>query len=237
MQTPQINATSSQVDNILERKLSPKSAPSEIEIAKFVTTKICHDIAGVIGAVNSGVEFIHSKDEQMRSKALELLTSSSSQVVHRLVFLRNAYGVSKYEGEANLEELKKIATEYLLETKSTLDFHEKYFRLPNVFISSEVGSLILSIIHHAHLNLIHGGEIRLRIIRKNNQTHISVTAIGPSPKIDQEKSRILNGDLVNFSINTKNCISFFANMFAKSINVQLTTNIGSKDSVEYEIII
>lgn len=208
---------------------------NRVELSQYIATKLCHDLAGSLGAISNGLDFITSDNEEMKERAIELIKTSSEQSVDRLVFFRQTYGIAKHDGEANLDELKKVASDYLKASKVTLDFHEKYFHIPDIFISANLGKLILCLIHHAYLNLIHGGEIVV-VVEKNNKTKILISARGPSPKLDEEKDAILTKKSQTKELSTKNCISYFAESFADFLKVNITTHTSEKDKIDYEII-
>ncbi len=208
---------------------------SDIEISQCIATKLCHDLAGTMGAINSGIDFILSDNPEMRNKAIDLIKSSSDQSINRLVFFRHAYGIAKYNGEADIESLKKIIKDFLKDSKVTLDFHEKYFHISGIFISNNLSKLILCAIQHAYLNLIHGGTIFVKIEKQQEKNVIEISAIGNSPKVDKEKDDILNGISNKYELCTNNCISFFAARLKEILGVKLTTNTQEKDKVTYKI--
>lgn len=208
---------------------------NQIEISQYIATKLCHDLAGTLGAINSGLDFISSDNNDMRDKALNLIKSSSEQSVNRLIFFRQTYGVAKDPGECNLDEIKKTASDYFLSSKVKLDFHEKYFHVKDVYISANVGKLLLCLVHHAYLALIHGGEVKVVIDNNDGKQRIIISAIGTSPKIDNEKIDILNGKISNHILSTANCISFFARNFSEYLKVSIETDTSNQDNIDYII--
>ncbi len=208
---------------------------SDLEISQCIATKLCHDLAGTMGAINSGIDFIVSDNIEMRNKAIDLIKSSSDQSINRLVFFRHAYGIAKYNGEADLESLKKITKDFLNDSKVTLDFHEKYFHISGIFISNNLGKLILCIIQQAYSNLIHGGKILVKIEKQHEKNFIEISGIGNSPKVDKEKDEILNGFFDKYELNTNNCTSFFAAKLSQVLAVKVITNTEEKDKVIYKI--
>lgn len=205
---------------------------NQIEISQFIATKLCHDLAGTLGAIGSGLDFITSKNDEMRTKALDLARTSSEQSISRLVFFRQTYGIAKHQGEANLDEIKKAANDYLKSTKVSLNFHEKYFHMQDIFISANVGKVLLCLIHHAYLSLIHGGEVTVTVDKDDKNTNIIIMAEGRSPKIDKEKLAILNGEL-DLEITINNCISYFARNFSRYLNLGIKADDSEKDKIKY----
>ena len=210
-----------------------------LELSQYLTTKICHDLSGSLGALGSVVEFLSSDNQDLRAKALDLLSASSAQSINRLIFYRQAYGISRNVGESNLEDLKHSCVKYLESTKIKLSFHEKYFRLPGVFISADVGKLIMCLIHHASSNLIHGGEIEVKVIEDDHskKSLIKIAAHGQNIKIDDEKNLILRGQLPYHLLSTKNVTAFFTYHLAKFLNISISISTTGDSAVEYDILL
>ncbi len=205
---------------------------SKVEITQFIATKLCHDLAGTIGAINNSLDFISVENPEMRAKAIDLLKASSEQSINKLVFFRQAYGVAKNNGEANFDELKITAENYLKDTKVKFTFHEKYFHIKGIFISSNIGKLILCLVQHAYSNLIHGGEITITI-EANNIVRIS--SKGSSLKIDKEKNDIICKNSTSYPLTTQNCTSYFIQYFAKELEIKITEDESQEGQIDYLI--
>lgn len=208
---------------------------SRVELGQFIATKLCHDLAGTLGAISNSVEFLNSNNSEMKAMAIDLIQTSSLESVSRLIFFRQTYGISRGTGEANLDDLKKTASDYLKNTKIKLNFHEKYFHVAGVSVSANVGKLMLCLIQQAYGNLIHGGEITVSIKKDATKSIILVSAKGTSPKVEQEKVDLINGFYKNYEASSQNCLAFFASMFAAEHNVNINVNTTEKDQVDYII--
>jgi hypothetical protein len=68
-----------------------------LRVAQFFNTKLCHDIAGLIGAINNAIDYSNNPDESIRLQAKSLLDNSSKEAMKRLTFYREAYGVIRNE--------------------------------------------------------------------------------------------------------------------------------------------
>jgi hypothetical protein len=209
---------------------------NEIDLSQLITTKISHDLAGVIGAIRSSLEFLDSDNSEMKQKSMELLKLSSQQTISRLIFFRQTYGTSKSDGEANLEEIKTIASDYLKDSKVTLNFHEKFFHIKQTYISSNIGKLILCLIQHSYSSLIHGGEINISIENSDQKNLITISACGHSPKMDIEKSNIINGNSSNLEISVQNCLSFYAKFLSQKINAVISVSNKNNNQIDYRIL-
>jgi len=64
-------------------------------LAALISSKICHDLAGQIGAINNGLELLEEEsDEDTRYYALELIHNSAKAAWAQLDFNRLAFGVA-----------------------------------------------------------------------------------------------------------------------------------------------
>jgi histidine phosphotransferase ChpT len=63
-------------------------------LGELLCARLCHDLAGAIGAIGTGVELLSDDDaaEGLAADALDLLSGSASAAVSRLKFLRIALG-------------------------------------------------------------------------------------------------------------------------------------------------
>ena len=68
---------------------------SEVDLATDLCTRLCHDLAGSVGAVVAGTELIEDEDDpvQIRETA-SLLMQAAGSVAVRLRFLRLAFGTA-----------------------------------------------------------------------------------------------------------------------------------------------
>ena len=64
----------------------------EIELAALLSARLCHDLAGPVGAVNNGAELLSDGDADGMEDARDLISSCAGQAVRRLRFFRLAYG-------------------------------------------------------------------------------------------------------------------------------------------------
>lgn len=164
----------------------------DLELGQFLIAKFAHDIAGVIGAINSGVDFLKMDDEKTNDRALDLLYTSSEQAVAKLQFYRYAYGSVKAPGEANLEEIQSLCENFLTK-KISLEFHRNYFSDPNLFICIKTGKVITCLLEVVAGSLVYGGSVKINIERTEKGKKISVSGAGRSVRMDPEKCKIMQG--------------------------------------------
>lgn len=67
---------------------------TELELAQLLCTRLCHDLAGPVGAVAAGVELIGGDPSQVDMETLGLIGNSSAAAALKLKFMRAALGAS-----------------------------------------------------------------------------------------------------------------------------------------------
>jgi len=68
---------------------------SDLELAQLLCTRLCHDLAGPIGAVAAGVELIGDDPAMADAETIGLIGDSSSAASRKLKFMRAALGLAQ----------------------------------------------------------------------------------------------------------------------------------------------
>ena len=63
-----------------------------LELAGLLSARLCHDLAGPVGAANNGAELLSEGGAEGMEAARELISNCAGQAVRRLRFFRLAYG-------------------------------------------------------------------------------------------------------------------------------------------------
>lgn len=89
-------------------------ATDDLDLVALICSRLCHDLAGSIGAVNNGVELLAEEtDMAMREEAIGLIAQSASDAARRLSFFRLALGASGGGSEPMAYgELARVAKAY-----------------------------------------------------------------------------------------------------------------------------
>jgi len=85
---------------------------SDLELARLMCTRLCHDLAGPIGAVAAGVELIGEDPAMADAETISLIGDSSNAASRKLKFLRTALGLT--QGSAG--DLKGLVEGYIAAT-------------------------------------------------------------------------------------------------------------------------
>ncbi len=192
----------------------------DIEISEFLCAKFCHDLAGPIGAINNGIDFFDSSNEQMRAKAYELVRMSSKQAVNRLTFFRQAYGNIATGNETHLMELRSLILKFMEDSKLQLDFIDSASDNNDV-VDSKLGKLLINVVLIASHVIMTNGLISVIVERSKGQSKILVSAEGPSHKVEEELLKILSWKLDGIEISSRNIQHYYTALLAKELKTSV----------------
>ncbi len=218
-----------------EDKLSHKEITGNI-MAEMLCAKFYHDMSGPITAVDNSIEFLSDPNPQMRERATNLMKSSSAQSIARLVFFRKAFGVIKAQGDANLLEIKKMIINLLAESKISIKWFDEHINISGISISNEVAKILMNLISITSSSLIFGGAISVDAVKENNATKIIIeTSSDHQININEDIRKIINNDLDEVAINTKNIQALYMTRICQSAGASIKINDIDKNHINYEI--
>lgn len=207
---------------------------NDLEFVQIFAARISHDLAGTLGAINSAIEFIQSDDEDVREKALELMEISSNQANDRLRFMRYAYGVSKYSGDADIDSVRELCMLLGKDENINVEFTAPGKIANDQSIDVNVGKLIVCLAHLARSNLLRGGLIKISWMEDRSNS-IVISAMGNDVKSPKDLHDIISGkDYVDVAINPTNIHAYYMHKLiaAQKINLEIReTHDGQVDYI------
>ena len=197
----------------------------ELRMAELLCTRLCHDLTGPIGAVNNGAEFLNEEGFNLQSQAMELVTSSAFTAVTRLQFYRMAYGKVK----------EKLATDYFVGSKITLDWPDSHTDAAVVPLSSKMARILCNLLVVASAALSRGGTISVRLSQDStDHKHVAVAAIGQGIKKDPDMDKIFAGTLSVAELNPRNVQLYLTKRFADDVGAAITYS-ATDENLELQI--
>lgn len=135
------------------------TAGEELDLVALICSRLCHDLAGSIGAVNNGVELLAEEtDPAMRDEAIGLIAQSAGDTARRLAFFRYALGASGSMTEPMaLDELSQVARTYFAGGKLQLALPDS----PGRTLNKALGKALLLGMLLAAQALPRGGTLAL----------------------------------------------------------------------------
>jgi histidine phosphotransferase ChpT len=147
--------TKTEVSSMTER-----AQPTDLELAALISSKICHDVIGPVGAIYNGLEILDEDDDaQAKIYALDVIRNVTQQASARLQFARFAFGAAGSAGaQIELGTAEQISRGLVGQGK-----HKLVWRgIPGQMAKDKV-KLLLNLIASAITSLPRGGEIEVTI--------------------------------------------------------------------------
>jgi histidine phosphotransferase ChpT len=138
--------------------MSQRSQPTDLELAALISSKICHDVIGPVGAIYNGLEIL-DEDENVDAKnyALDVIRNVTEQASARLQFARFAFGAAGSAGAViDLATAEQISRGFIGKSK-----HRLHWNLPSGHMAKDRVKLLLNLIASAVTALPRGGDIEV----------------------------------------------------------------------------
>ncbi len=207
----------------------------QIELTELLLAKFAHDLAGVVGGISNGTEFLlEATNEDIKTRAFTLLKTSSDRAVSILRFYRTAYGISKHDGEADLDELNVISAELLHSRNISLVFNRDIKHAPEYFLCAKVGKAILCLIESSSVNLAQGGLIKMSIVKNHECSKVIIETTGLGLKFNENNHKILLGEKDSTPLSIRNVHYYYTRSLIERLKAKLTINISS-GAIEYVV--
>lgn len=206
---------------------------SDFEMAQRLCAKFCHDMAGSIGAVNNGVEFLQSDiSSDMKNKAIELIASSAFESVAKLQFFRVIYGFTPEDSEQIMSHLKGIVEGFFKNSNINViweDNHEPQ-------ISPELAKIICNLLMVVAGNLIYGGNITITIQKDGKLALASILGEGENIKVDGAMVKAITEKKMNVEVDNRNIQFYYISRLIKYSGAKVGASFDNrkiKYTVEY----
>ena len=195
---------------------------ADFDLIELLSAKMCHDMAGPIGAVNNGIELLLEDKGNIKDRAATLIQDSAKEAVVRLQFFRYIYGTLPPVGEANLEHLKNLTTQVFVGGKTIIDWPDSHTNASAISISHKLGKITLNMIYIMSGILIHGGKIAIRLHKLPNGKRITIHGAGTGLKVDDVFLQLLADKMDHITINSRNVQMVYAMKYCKQSGVDVT---------------
>ncbi|OKH88989.1 histidine phosphotransferase family protein [Thalassospira sp. TSL5-1] len=182
----------------------------ELILIELISSRICHDLVGPVGAVNAGAELM---DEAGGSddEALALMRRSGQEAQRRLQLFRLAYGRAGNSVDAATMR-KTVMQAYEADGKVTLVWES------DIDMDAVTARVVLNMVMMAREALPFGGEIAVSC---DSGAKINVIARGKRAAIRPEIENVLSGPVDPQDLDPRNIQGFFARNLAERLGRQL----------------
>ena len=164
---------------------------NDLEFSAFLVSRVCHDLVGPLGAVVNGLEVLEDeRDAAMRADALKIVTSSASQALARLQFMRIAFGAAGSAGaELDLGEVSRLIAGLLSGGKVTLSWEAPHVNWPK-----DWAKLLMNAALIAADCLPRGGALRIETNADPSVPGFRISGTGQGARVAEGLERALRGE-------------------------------------------
>lgn len=200
----------------------------DLRVAELLTSRLCHDLVGPIGAVGNGLELLSDDEFGMAEDAMKLTTSSARQASHILQFFRLAYGMAGARVGADYSQLRDLSAALLEPSRTKLEW---------VTVQAPDGApdglakVLLNMVALGHEALPRGGRLKVEIVRAGGGIEARVSAEGQDAHLRPESLAGL-ADQVNLDEMTPRGVhGYFTRLVAKRLGSDLIIETPGPDAL------
>jgi len=205
----------------------PNSAVlDDLDFTAFMSSKICHDLVGPVGAISNGLELLEEEeDENTRAYALELIQYSASAARSRLEFSRLAFGASSALGsEVDLGHAENVARAFVEEGK-----HKLQWTFEPRSIEKTRLRLTLTLLTIAMTAVPAGGDIRVSVTGEIEAPNVEIRCSGRGARIPDGIPEMFSGNSTD--IDPRTILGYYCARLAESCSMPLTVKKEDADIV------
>lgn len=163
---------------------------SDLELAALVSSRICHDVVGPVGAIFNGLEVLEDDDdEQVQKYAMDVIRRNTKNAWARLEFARLAFGAAGSAGtDIPFNKIQDLANA-ILEEKHKVEWSSTHDFMPKGY-----AKLILNLVVVAVAAIPRGGLIKFDVSGDPEKPTISIVANGEGARLPARVPAILTGE-------------------------------------------
>lgn len=165
-------------------------APSDLELAALISSKICHDVIGPVGAIYNGLEIL-DEDSNLEAKtyAMDVIRNVTEQASAKLQFARFAFGAAGSAGSTiDLTMAEQISRGFIGNGK-----HKLTWKGAPGHMTKDLVKLLLNMVASAVTALPRGGEIEVVMTGPMEAPLFKITCRGERARPPQHLGEFLAG--------------------------------------------
>ncbi len=150
-----------------------------MEFTRTIVTRICHDMAGAVNAINNGLELLCDDEGAYNTsfdkQAIELVSLSARENMAKLRAIRIIYGLAGDGGESTILQIHEDLMKFMSTNNGKIGFSwSGDFTNESMKISNSLRQLLFNAITVSCSFLVYGGK--LDINRSSNRIILSGSA-------------------------------------------------------------
>lgn len=169
----------------------------DIQLAQWLCSRLCHDMASGVGAVMAGLEMYN---DDGGTDALKLAENSAEMLSEKLQFLRMAFGYGAGVAPVDMDKIKQLVDAQLSAGRVRMHWQQSADGgavSPTQVSADCARSMLLSVII-ANDCLVRGGDIYLNLVVLDHGEAVAMEIKGPGVRLKDDIAQILSGNSADF---------------------------------------
>ncbi len=170
-----------------------QAPPSDLELAALISSKICHDVIGPVGAIYNGIEILdEDNDAEAKAYAMNVIRNVTEQASARLQFARFAFGAAGSAGALiDLGTAEQISRGFVGNAK-----HKLAWTGIAGYMSKDKVKLLLNLVASSISALPRGGEIGVSMTGTLENPSFLIRCRGQAARAPQHLPEFIMGTSV-----------------------------------------
>lgn len=186
----------------------------DIRVAELLSSRLCHDLIGPIGAVNNGIELMQDESFGMADDALALAAKSADQASNIMQFFRLAYGMAGHRQGGDFGLVRELVTGFLGHSKAELDWPSG--PVPDG-VPVGTAKLLLNLVALAAETLPRGGTVGVAMSRGSAGFELEVKAVGADAGLRPDAEAALSDGVAIEDLTPRNVHGYFTKLLVKRL--------------------
>ncbi len=204
----------------------------DLRVAQLLSSRLCHDLVGPIGAVNTGLELLQEGFDD-NEKAWGLVADSAGEASRRLTFFRFAFGLGGGDkGKSTLSQARDLTVGLLASGKVALDWPED----ADASLQAPAVKVILNLVLMASESLPRGGAVGIEFAVLDEGMGIAVTATGEDARLSEDLQSALAEGAAAEDLTARNVHGYFAQCLARDSGTLIEHSRGLGGEIRFAVI-
>ena len=196
------------------------------DLAALLCARICHDLVGPVGAMETGFSLLDDEDGlDMHEDALELIKVGAKQASAKLQFLRIAFGAgSSAPAIIASPELERLSRGVYPDGKITLSWDMQVDGL-----DKPAARVLLNLVMLAVQAVPLGGTVAISAKSDGSAFDIALSCTGKKARLDENIARTLAGGAPDSSFSGRTIQPFYTGMIARNAGGKVESKVETED--------
>ncbi len=189
-----------------------------LKFSALLCSRLCHDLASPLGAVNNGVEMLETEtDPSLIKQITGLIEQSARQTTNRLQYYRLAFGAAGgFGSEVGLDHAKAAMEAFFGDQKIELEFD------PGQRTESlAVVKLLMNLALTAGETIVRGGKLVIEIEDQAAGTRFALRAEADNIKLHDTIAEALAGRLAEDDLDSRSVPAALAAEIARTLGTSI----------------